>query len=73
MRTATETKELHQGWLGRGNDRIFFDSWDYNQIINALKAGGEIKFLVVDEDNTLTSYLFTIDSSNFAELYENIK
>lgn len=73
MRTATETKELRTGWLGRGNDRIFFDQGNYSTIINALKAGGEIKFLVVEEDNTTTSYLFTIDSSNFAELYENIK
>lgn len=73
MRTPTETKELGTGWMGRGYDRVFFDRYDYGKIINALKAGGEVKFLVVDQDNTSTSYLFSVDSSNFAELYENIK
>ncbi len=64
-------------------DRVYIDSWGYDKdnkhnkgpglekILNALYRGGEVKF-VLEEENSTSSYVFTIDASKFGNAYYNL-
>ena len=61
------------GTMWEGGDRIFID-WDYTDyrdvVIAALSGSGEVAFRITQVDRPTTSYLFTVQASNFANLYQ---
>lgn len=53
-----------------GGDRIFVDDAYKADIIAELKAGNNIHFYIEKADRTTTQYLFKVDATGFADVYE---
>ena len=56
-----------------GGDRLYIDSAYVSRVLQALSGTGSVSFYIVEKDRTTTTYLFTVDCSNFAELYKQAK
>ncbi len=69
MKTADGTKHNLTGTIYCGGDRLFIDSNYETTVLNALKSGEKVSFYIVQSDRTTTTYLFTVNTSNFAEEY----
>ena len=63
------TKSKFYEYMPAGEDRIVFQSPDDYYITQRVKTNAEISFHISEGGNSVTSYLFTIKSDNFAELY----
>ena len=70
MRTADGTDHNLTGTLYCGGDRIFIDDAYVDEVLAAMEGEGNVSFLVVNDERTVESYLFTIMPSNFKEVYE---
>lgn len=73
MKDTNGTKYYLNGTMYAGSERIYFDSSDEATVINALKKSGSVSFYVALSDRTITNYLFTVETSNFKDLYSEIK
>lgn len=69
MKTADGAKHNLTGTIYCGGDRLFIDSKYEATVLNALKSGEQVSFYIVQSDRTTTTYLFTVNTSNFAEKY----
>lgn len=69
MKTADGAKQNITGTIYCGGDRLFIDDSYKSTVLNALKSGNEVSFYIVESERTTTTYLFTINTSNFAEKY----
>lgn len=72
MKTADGTKYDMTGTIYCGGDRLFIDAKYESKVLKALKSGGNVSFYIVQSDWTTTTYLFTINTSNFAEQYSKL-
>lgn len=50
------------------SDRILFKSSDYSTITDMLKTNETVKVYIYETDNSITNYLFTIESSNLGDI-----
>ena len=69
MKTADGTKYDLTGTLYCGGDRLYIDDKYLPTVLDALKSGDEVSFYLVHSKYTTSTYLFTVNTSNFAELY----
>ncbi len=69
MRTADGTDHHLTGTLYGGGDRIFIDDPYMEEVLTALRGEGSIRFYLQNDDRTLETYLFTVEPSNFGDLY----
>lgn len=73
MKTADGKKTTLTGTIYCGGDRLFIDSSYKTTVLNALKSGGTVSFYIVESERTTTTYLFSVNTSNFAEKYSELK
>lgn len=72
MRAGDGSTHEITGTMYQGGDRIFID-WDCHQtVLDALSGSGDVAFRITQSDRTTTSYLFTVEASNFANTYEEL-
>lgn len=71
MRTPDGTDYNMKGYLYEDSDRIYLDESDVDDAISALCGKGQIRFYLQSDEQRATSYLFTIDASNFAVEYNS--
>ena len=73
-----DTKGNKSGYMrgrmyGEGDYRIYFDSTsDETRILNALKEPGEVSFYIEYKNYTTSTYSFTVETSNFKDLYNQL-
>lgn len=72
MKTADGTKHSITGTIYCGGDRLFIDSAYESKVLEALKSGEKVSFYIVESERTTTTYLFTVNTSNFAEEYAEL-
>lgn len=70
MRAADGTDYSLTGTIYCGGDRLFIDDAYRNIVLNALRGEGTVSFLIVKSDRTTTQYLFSVEASNFGEVYQ---
>ncbi len=66
--SAGKTTSL-TGKIYAGGDRLIIDDKYKTTVLSALKGRGSVSFYIVRADRTTTTYLFTVECSNFAEIY----
>ena len=72
MKDAAGTKHSLKGTVYCGGDRLIIDKKYNATVLEAMKSGGNISFYIEEKDRATTQYLFTINSSNFAEKYTEL-
>lgn len=72
MKRADGTKYDLTGTIYCGGDRLIIDSACKSQVLEALKSGEKVSFYIVESERTTTTYLFTVNTSNFAEKYTEL-
>lgn len=73
MRTPDGVDHELKGYFYEDTDRILITDANYvNDVITALLGEGDISFYLESGTFGTTSYLFTINTSNFAEEYNNL-
>jgi len=75
MKTPDGKKTKLEAEMFSGDDRMYICDWDnYKEdLLKALKSGGSVSFYIEEADSGMSTYLFSVNSSNFAELYKKIK
>lgn len=73
IRLADGSKVEYEAAVYAGGDRLFFEEKDYNSVVNILKSGEEIGVYIVENDTPTTNYLFKVDTSNFADIFKELK
>ena len=72
MKTSDGTKHSLTGTIYCGGDRLFIDQKYEQKVLDALKSGETVSFYIVQSDRTTTTYLFSVNTSNFAEMYNSL-
>ena len=73
MRTPDGTDHEMKGYLYESGDRIIVeDAGSVSDILTALSGQGEVSFFLRSGRFETTSYLFSIEASNFAEVYSGV-
>lgn len=72
MKTADGTKQNLKGTIYCGGDRLFINDKYESKVLTALKSGEKVSFYIVQSERTTTTYLFTVNSSNFGEEYKKL-
>lgn len=72
MRTADGTDHSLSGTVYCGGDRLMIEGTDMDTVLAAMKDGGTISFHIVESERTTTTYLFSLEASNFSQVYEEI-
>jgi hypothetical protein len=74
IRTEDGTKHSVTGFMAsKVGDRILIDENHTDTVINLLSGEGTILFSIVETARPSSTYLFEVDTSNFAELYEEFQ
>lgn len=58
------------GTMYTGGFNLFIDEKYTNDVFNALKENETVMFHIVDADRPTTNYLFTVETGNFTEVFE---
>lgn len=61
------------GYIYPNGDRIVIEDEYESIVIEALKSGKTVSFYIEESERTACNYLFTVQGSNFSELYAKIK
>lgn len=72
MRTADGSDHDLTGTMYCGGDRLFIDDSYVGDVIAALKESGTVSFRIVDANRTTSTYLFSIETSNFGSVYDSM-
>lgn len=72
MKDSTGKKTSMTGTVYAGGDRLYIDDNYKAMVLQALKGSGTVSFyiVIVKKDRITTNYLFTVECSNFGELYK---
>lgn len=71
MRTADGTDHSMTGTIYCGADRVFIDDEYVDEVLDAMKGEGTVSFHLVDSERTTSTYLFSIETSNFGSVYDS--
>lgn len=71
MRTEDGADQQLTGTLYCGGDRLFIDDSYVDQVLAALQGEGTISFYIEMADRATSTYLFSMEASNFAGVYQN--
>ena len=72
MRTADGTDHSMTGTIYCGADRVFIDDEYVDEVLDAMKGEGTVSFHLVDSERTTSTYLFSIETSNFGSVYDSM-
>lgn len=72
MRDQNGNDQKLSGTVYCGGDRLVIEGADKDKIIAAMKEPGTVSFYIVESDRTTTSYLFSLETSNFSQVYEEM-
>lgn len=72
MKAPDGTKHELTGTLYCGGDRLFIDQKYKQLVLDAMAQEGSVSFYIVQRDRTTTTYLFTMNTSNFTEEYNKL-
>ncbi len=73
MRLADGTEYSMSGTMYCGGDRVYVDDAYYDTVIEAFnQPDTNVAFYIEEADRTVTNYLFTVETSNFSELYQEL-
>ena len=72
MLDANNTKYTMYGTMYKNGDRVFISDNYKTQVINALRKSGSISFYLEESEYTLSTYLFTVETSNFSDIYQTL-
>lgn len=73
MRLADGTEYSMSGTMYCGGDRVYVDDAYYDTVIEAFnQPDTNVAFYIEKADRTVTNYLFTVETSNFSELYQEL-
>ena len=72
MLDGNNQKYYIYGTMYENGDRVYINSSDESTVINALKRSGTISFYLEESKYTLSTYLFSVETSNFSELYKTL-
>lgn len=61
------------GVIPQSGERIYISQLYTSDVLEALLGEGTVQFYVEDVSHPITNYLFSVDCSNFAELYNSVK
>jgi len=70
--TVDKNKLNVKGTMRPGSDRINISGEDKDAVISALSKQGGVSFYIVQSDRTTTTYLFSVETDNFAEEYQSL-
>lgn len=70
MRDQNGADQKLSGTVYCGGDRVVIEGADKDQVVTAMKQPGTVSFHIVESDRTTTSYLFSIETDNFASVYD---
>ena len=74
LRSASGEESSFKGTLyGNGGDRIYLNKAGRKAIKKALKGDEAFKLYIVEDDMQTSTYLFSVEPSNFGELYKEAK
>ncbi len=73
MRTSDGNKVMMAGRIPPGDDRIYVASGHYETVIKALSGTGTVDFYVKSDDTPTDEYWFSVEASNFKEVYASLK
>lgn len=68
VRLSDGTTKEFSGSIYSEGDRIVVDESDTAELKNLLINGGEMKFYVYEEENSVTNYLFEVSSDNLKDI-----
>ena len=69
LRLASGETKYFSGTMPEGSNQLVFDSKGKNYVLDAFKTGKDFKIYAAEKDLTAYNYLFTVEVSNFNELY----
>lgn len=72
MKDSAGRKTSLTGTIYCGGDRLFIDDQYTTKVLEALKGTGSVSFYIVMSDRTTTTYLFTVECSNFSKIYATV-
>ena len=67
VRSAGGDKATFKGTIYSKGDRIFINSSQEASMKNWLKKSGTLKFYIYETDNSVTNYLFEVESDNLSD------
>lgn len=72
MLDSSNNKHYISGTMYAGGFRIYIDNSYKSTVLNALQKTGTISFHIVYSEYTTSTYTFSIETSNFNELYSQL-
>lgn len=72
MRIEDDTRHQITGVIWTGGDRIVIDDSYTDLVVEALSATGSVDFYIVQRDRPTTTYLFTLETADFADEYQSL-
>lgn len=60
------------GVMGANGDRIYVDEKSRDVIVKALSGSGNVSFYIAQDDRKTTNYLFSVETANFVDIYQNL-
>lgn len=72
MKAPDGTKHELTGTLYCGGDRLYIDDQYRQLVLDTMAQEGSVSFYIVKSDRTTTTYLFSMNTSNFAEKYSEL-
>lgn len=73
IRKEDGTQENMTGTMYASGDRVFIDEAYTSVVLDTLLGEGTVQFYLEEADRPGTNYLFAVDCSNFAEMYQSAK
>lgn len=72
MQTDDGVKTNLKGEMYKQGDRVYITDLYENTVINALKTSKSVSFYLKDNVSVSSSYLFTVETGNFADIYATL-
>ena len=72
MLDTNGVKHYMTGTMYEGQQKILFSEANEEIIIDALKGNGKVSFYIENAERTVTNYLFSVETSNFANAYSQL-
>lgn len=72
MKAPDGTKHDLTGTIYCGGDRLFIDAKYKQLVLDTMAQEGSVSFYIVKSDRTTTTYLFSMNTSNFTEEYNKL-
>ena len=72
MLDTNQKRHSIYGTMYKNGDRVYINDGYKNIVINALKKSGSVSFYLEHSKYTISTYLFTVETSNFSQMYNTL-